>query len=570
MSHHRTKRPRAESDHLGRELDALSLDELRFDPQRPFLSIDTTSGWDLDSSDAESDEENRDTLQTVADLQQNLPAASDSPQVPPLKAKQQILMEEKFHFATYDHTSNATSTRNAKGILERSLASGWFQPNEVRAPPLDKSSFSGVPVPPQRKLDARYAEALRQVLKEIIIDWTPSNDTTGVDLSLINSYIFYHQRFLPVLQRLHARATNQCTKDTTVDPQKGLDWGALLNEAPERIPEIFNKFDSFIIGVQDIQSNPFDEEGNNRDYYDIVQLTKAFEDALEYARDHRKQRKLYTQLGKTAFKNAIWIPCTEASEDEVKTLQGKFVIESEDIKNAAIEADALSDKQILVLDNKWQKILAPPRDVGIVAVILYDANYRLKGDMVSKDDIVGACIYNSDDQLGGIGEGIQQAMEDQAHGVDAFVQLKIALQRGIEDRGSMVKSGTAGLHSTNGILHPASLPRAVPPKSKNPKPATLAKLAEQNQLRFRLLHGQSDIIQRYSFALLQGFLPHVADKMLRHATAQRLLTVLGDPSTAAFASFAYSAALHVDKDDSVSIGWVSRRSQEEVCRSATL
>ncbi|KAI0753015.1 hypothetical protein C8Q80DRAFT_1118261 [Daedaleopsis nitida] len=324
MSHHRTKRPCAESTHPGRELNALSLDELRFNPQRPFLSIDTTSGWDLDSSDTESNEENCDTLQTVADLQQNIPAA-DSPQVPPLKAKQQILMEEKFHFAPYDHTSTATSTQSAKGILERSLASGRFQPNELRTPPLDKSSFSGTPVPPQRKLDARYAEAWQQVLKETIIDWTPSNDATG--------------RFLPVLQRLHARATNQCTKDTTVDPQKlvkscyhkGLDWDVLFNEVPERIPEIFNKFDSLIIGVQDIQSNPFDEKGNNQDYY--------------------------------------------ASEDEVKTLQGKFVIESEDIKNAAIEADTLSDKQVLILDNKWQKILAPPCDVGIVAVILYDANY---------------------------------------------------------------------------------------------------------------------------------------------------------------------------------------------------
>lgn len=56
-----------------------------------------------------------------------------------------------------------------------------------------------------------------------------------------------------------------------------------------------------------------------------------------------------------------------------------------------------------------------------------------------------------------------------------------ALQRGVDDRGAMVKS--LGIHSTNGIRHRLDLPKGTA-DSANPRPATLMRIAEQNKMRF--------------------------------------------------------------------------------------
>jgi hypothetical protein len=48
------------------------------------------------------------------------------------------------------------------------------------------------------------------------------------------------------------------------------------------------------------------------------------------------------------------------------------------------------------------------------------------------------------------------------------------------------------------------------------------------------------------------------------ATEAGLLNRYGVPNTQAFASYGYSAAMHTDRDDSVTVGWISARSKK-VC-----
>jgi len=48
------------------------------------------------------------------------------------------------------------------------------------------------------------------------------------------------------------------------------------------------------------------------------------------------------------------------------------------------------------------------------------------------------------------------------------------------------------------------------------------------------------------------------------ATEAGLLNRYGVPNTQAFASYGYSAAMHTDRDDSITVGWISARSKK-VC-----
>ena len=48
------------------------------------------------------------------------------------------------------------------------------------------------------------------------------------------------------------------------------------------------------------------------------------------------------------------------------------------------------------------------------------------------------------------------------------------------------------------------------------------------------------------------------------ATEVSLLNRYGVPNTQAFASYGYSAAMHTDHDDSVTVGWISAHSKK-VC-----
>lgn len=46
------------------------------------------------------------------------------------------------------------------------------------------------------------------------------------------------------------------------------------------------------------------------------------------------------------------------------------------------------------------------------------------------------------------------------------------------------------------------------------------------------------------------------------ATEAGLLNRYGAPNTQAFASYGYCAAMHIDNDDSVTMGWISSRSDQ--------
>jgi hypothetical protein len=46
------------------------------------------------------------------------------------------------------------------------------------------------------------------------------------------------------------------------------------------------------------------------------------------------------------------------------------------------------------------------------------------------------------------------------------------------------------------------------------------------------------------------------------ATEAGLLNRYGVPNTQTFASYGYSAAMHTDRDDSVTVGWISARSKK--------
>ena len=48
------------------------------------------------------------------------------------------------------------------------------------------------------------------------------------------------------------------------------------------------------------------------------------------------------------------------------------------------------------------------------------------------------------------------------------------------------------------------------------------------------------------------------------ATEVGLLNCYGVPNTQAFASYGYSAAMHTDRDDSITVGWISAHSKK-VC-----
>ena len=74
-----------------------------------------------------------------------------------------------------------------------------------------------------------------------------------------------------------------------------------------------------------------------------------------------------------------------------------------------------------------------------------------------------------------------------------------ALDRSVtESRRSMVKSGT-GLSVTSGMLHTLDIPTDTI-KSQNPRPATVARLSEQQTLRFELKRDRASTY--YSFVVV--------------------------------------------------------------------
>ncbi|VDC03699.1 unnamed protein product [Peniophora sp. CBMAI 1063] len=278
--------------------------------------------------------------------------------------------------------------------------------------------------------------------------------------------------------------------------------------------------------------------------------------AVQSAKARQATLKQYRVAGQMAAAQAHYIPCRKATASNGKgNLDERFIVESKEIRRIAIESGALDASEILLVDQTWQRIVKPPPEAGLQAVILYNAE-TVKDNTIKQSDIFGGGIYNAEILTAQASEISQQVLALEMAQLVQHLQYREGFERGLDQFGAMVKT-SIGATATNGILHTPQVPTEPEGKSAWKK----ARIVQQQKLR-KEVKANSAFIQSCNYMLLEGFMPMLAKEQMLVATRSNLINSLGFPNTASFGSFAYGASPHTDRDDTVTMGWVSARSKK--------
>ncbi|THH29402.1 hypothetical protein EUX98_g4777 [Antrodiella citrinella] len=428
-------------------------------------------------------------------------------------------------------------------------------------------------------MDQKSVNGVRHIFVQIIGEW-PHEVTAGpteiADASqkLITSHTFYADVFRHHLRNMLNRQYNKTEKESRfcID---NIHAGEAQSQGYDMLElwQTLEKDDDVGTLVKQQLHETFLAVASTRTvgkpskkYPTIQGTSQTLKDAIEYAKREAKESLYWKLLGQKCVANAC--------QPDASDLRGKFIAESPEIKQIAVESKACKASQVVVPnDSSWTRINKPPANTDSpVCVILYDDSQLSKDGEITDDAIVGLVVYNAETFTRHASEIDQNGVLLEAQANMQSCQFKDALKRSFHYTGSMTKSA-AGTHSTNSVRTNAiprltALSAANAPVTHIPAPgnATAEKvhdesgiLANQSSLRTAILKNK-DIRQLHNFALLEGLSPSLAQKQMAIAKKAKLINRLGAPDTASFASFAYGAPAHNDSDDTVTMGWISSRS----------
>ncbi|KAF8512703.1 hypothetical protein JB92DRAFT_3116906 [Gautieria morchelliformis] len=284
----------------------------------------------------------------------------------------------------------------------------------------------------------------------------------------------------------------------------------------------------------------------------IVARAKGYTGAL------RKVRK----VGSGARAQAIWLGLLRLVIIYIleSGLDNKFILETAEQLQEVLEDNKTNTEAVILIQGTHYRVCAPK--TGKMQSAIFWTKESEADITPTWEKVFGGVIYNADT--------LQEIFKDEGTLSQQMVEAtmlsvidNITVQRGqrMSTDGMMVKG--MGLQSTNGKLYTGQIKPLPEPTSANPRPATLQKIHERQQLREEL-HKNWGFNQAIWYNLILGFLPPWAkhQQALSEMYPDQLLNELGTPNTSSFCTYAYCASSHLDKDDGYTWGRVVRRSNK--------
>ncbi|VDC04280.1 unnamed protein product [Peniophora sp. CBMAI 1063] len=226
------------------------------------------------------------------------------------------------------------------------------------------------------------SEQLLRTFPRVGSPYNTDKEALDAEHALTTPWAFYHTLFRPQLVQSLNRATSDTGKPDSISgfwqPSKWTALWALCEEQeyPQRQKFWQSLYNTFVSMVNSPQ------HGGATSVRAAVQSAKARQSTL----------KQFRLAGQMAAAKAHYVPCHKAS---MSNNDKRFIAESEDIKRLAIDSGALNSSEILLVDETWQRIVKPPPEAGLQAVILYDAA-SVKGNIIKQGNIIGGALYNAD------------------------------------------------------------------------------------------------------------------------------------------------------------------------------
>ncbi|KAJ8515949.1 hypothetical protein ONZ45_g6684 [Pleurotus djamor] len=349
-------------------------------------------------------------------------------------------------------------------------------------------------------LPLSQAKLLDLILGEIILTWPPESKATKInrDLSLVNGHVFAVECVFPILD-LWENVFINAGGSTDRRASKKLDYEGLRARL---------SYEPFKLHIWSV---------------------RKFELGLNSGRKHTT-----VLLGFVVSK-------------EVKAMKNRFVVENPSLIDEGVAAKAFKRHECVLVDDSWVRICAPgPSSDEPENLILWGTDDP--EDLTpTEEKIFGAVMFR-----GGVKSNVHSEYGHQVvktavkNIVDSVVQRN-RMKRHMRQLGTMVKT-SLGTTSTFSVTH--EIPVPVPKEKPQMTVAYEAKIQRQKSLRVEVASA-TPVLQNRSFAYLEAFLPHYARQQMEVALDTGLINRFGSPDTAAFASYAYVAADHVDNDDSI-------------------
>ncbi|KZV59974.1 hypothetical protein PENSPDRAFT_694681 [Peniophora sp. CONT] len=456
-------------------------------------------------------------------------------------------------------TPSAGSASSKTKTTNRTFENGYQLPGDDVPKYVDRPDFRAQPVTKERPVTPPECKgAIKYIMQHVAYSFPDAASelytaeaVAKAESNLTTPHAFYHEHVYPILRTCVSRAVSSANKSDTnqvfrAEGTTTYDWKRLWNlcekgdkkERQERWEALFAHFETVVD-----QNFP---------------VGTALHAAMIKARKHRETLKEMRLAGQMAFDNAHFIPChiverAERKGKSTKLVDERFIVESASIRDLALQSGALSESQMLLVDESWTRIVKPPPEAGLVGIVLFNAD-TVKDDTITMADIIGGGIHGADVFTTQASEVTQGMLAMEMGQLVTNLQRKESFRRGFAQFGSMVKT-SVGTSTTNGQLHQVRVPIDAPGKSAQKQ----ARILEQQNLR-REVEANSAFIQGCNYMLLEGFLPGMAQEQMDTAVKCGLINDLGFPDTASFGSFAYCAPPHTDNDDTATMGWVSARS----------
>ncbi|KAF7426598.1 hypothetical protein PC9H_008967 [Pleurotus ostreatus] len=274
----------------------------------------------------------------------------------------------------------------------------------------------------------------------------------------------------------------------------------------------------------------------------VVAPMPGLEYALRMSDEARKALQASYRTGKALRKQAIEVPVPRYSDGPPTDHN---MVENNLLLEQGIESGALKCDKVVCLDG-YNRVLAPPP--GKAYAIMFCEQQPSEGPK----DYFGFVVYNAGDFSKAFGTSDKLTLAEQET-VQHNIQFSFCL---VLWNGVMVKS--TGLQQVSGHRY-QNLPSIEDSISSNLKIRT--RIDHQ-----KILHDQMKeyhaLGQAKDFEFMRGLHAPFAKEQMAIATEYQLLNALGRPDTSSFATYGYGAGQHIDKDESVSFGYVTKRSSK--------
>ncbi|KAJ8694135.1 hypothetical protein PTI98_009069 [Pleurotus ostreatus] len=275
----------------------------------------------------------------------------------------------------------------------------------------------------------------------------------------------------------------------------------------------------------------------------VVAPMPGLEYALRMSDEARKALQASYRAGKALRKQAIEVPVPRYSNGPPTDYN---MVENNLLLEQGIESGALKCDKVVCLDG-YNRVLAPPP--GKAYAIMFCEQQPSEGPK----DYFGFVVYNAGDFSKAFGTSDKLTLAEQET-VQHNIQTKDHVQRGITQNGVMVKS--TGLQQVSGRRY-QNLPSVENSASSNLKIRTRI---DHQKILYDQMKEYHALGQAKDFEFMRGLHAPFAKEQMATATEYQLLNALGRPDTSSFATYGYGAGQHIDKDESVTFGYVTKRS----------